>query len=373
MSELELRRAAIDAKQARLATIVEQMGCEGVILFQPAHVAWFTGGLTTQGLHADTEKPGVYTNGRQRWLVSSNLDAPRHFRTDLDQLGFQLKEWNWQTGRAVLLGELVANRKVAADRPFPNLPPINEALRTEIRTLHAPDVMTLRAVGRALAHALEATARSCRPGELERELAGQIAHRILRQGVEAVTITVQADDHDADLGRAGVGDGTVGSYCRLHATAMLGGLHATASRMVHFGPVPAELLAESDAACRLAAALRSRSQIGETIGAAGIAARKMFVNTPFEFAWRESAPGLGTGWLAAEELRRMGQDEPLLENQAIVWQAKIGRAAAIDTDLVTANGPEAMTPCEGWPLKRITVRNRKIDVPDILVREPVTS
>ena len=368
MDDTDSRLAAVDAKQARLAGIIERMGCEGVVLFQPAHVAWFTGGLTPRGLHADTEKPGMYTNGRQRWLVSSNLDSARHFAEDLDKLGFQLKEWNWATGRAVLLGELVANRKVAADRPFPNLPPINEALRTEIRALHPPDVAGIKALGLAVAHALEAAARSCNPGESERELAGQVAHRLLRRGAEPVAITVQADGRDADSGRAGFGTEAIAQSCRLQVTASMNGLHATASRAVHFGPPPAELLAEWDAAARLAALLRSRSRPGEGVSAAGVAGRALFVNTPFEFAWRDSAPGTGTGWLAAEELRRAGQDEPLVENQAVVWQAKIRRAAAIDTDLVTTDGPVPLTPCEVWPLKRVTVRGVRVDVPDLLVR-----
>ena len=89
----------------------------------PAHVAWFTGGMNVRGLIADTERPGVYTNGRQRWLLCcSNVDTQRLFDEELDGLGFQLKEWQWATGRAVLLGELVAGKKFATDRPFPNMP-----------------------------------------------------------------------------------------------------------------------------------------------------------------------------------------------------------------------------------------------------------
>src|SRR5437764_15380674 len=108
--KLARRRADIDAKQDRVAKILDGLGCEGVIFLMPAHVAWFTGGMNVRGLIADNERPGVYTNGRQRWLLCSNIDTPRLFEEELDGLGFQLKEWQCATGPAVLLGELVAGK-----------------------------------------------------------------------------------------------------------------------------------------------------------------------------------------------------------------------------------------------------------------------
>ncbi|MGL4422853.1 MAG: hypothetical protein ACRCZF_19455, partial [Gemmataceae bacterium] len=86
---LRQRRADIDLKQERVAKILEELGCEGVVLLMPAHVAWFTGGMNVRGLLADSERPGIYTNGRQRWLLSSNIDMQRLFDEELDGLGFQ--------------------------------------------------------------------------------------------------------------------------------------------------------------------------------------------------------------------------------------------------------------------------------------------
>ncbi len=80
------------------------MEVESLLLLMPAHVAWFTAGLNVRGLIADSERPAVYTNGRQRWLICSNVDTQRLFDEELDRLGFQLKEWSWDGGRAGLAG-----------------------------------------------------------------------------------------------------------------------------------------------------------------------------------------------------------------------------------------------------------------------------
>ena len=133
---LARRLADVDAKQAIVGRVLEELGCEAAILFMPAHVAWFCGGVNVRGLIADTERPGIYTTGRGRWLVCANADTQRLFDEELDRLGFQLKEWQWSVGRAVLLGELVAGKKIAADRPFPGIQMLNEpTAQPELRPL----------------------------------------------------------------------------------------------------------------------------------------------------------------------------------------------------------------------------------------------
>jgi Xaa-Pro dipeptidase len=58
-------------------------------------------------------------------------------------------------------------------------------------------------------------------------------------------------------------------------------------------------------------------------------------------------------------------------NQPVVWQARIGTAAVVDTVLVTADGPRPVTPPDLalWPYKRIKLKERSFDVPDVLVKE----
>ena len=59
--QITARRADIDAKQNLVADVLAEMNCEAVVLLMPAHVSWFTSGLTVHGLIADSERPGVYT------------------------------------------------------------------------------------------------------------------------------------------------------------------------------------------------------------------------------------------------------------------------------------------------------------------------
>ena len=334
----------------------------------PAHVAWFTSGMSVRGLVADSERPGIYTNGLQRYVICGNVDTHRVFDEELDGLGFQLKEWQWTTGRASLLGELIAGKKVAVDRPYPNLPLINERLRLELRPLTQFEFEQLRTLGRILAHALEATAKEFNPGDTEADVAGEISHRLMRRGAIAEMVSVTAEERGATYRRAGFTTTPITTACTLQATATMHGLHATASRTVLFGTSNPGYRTAFDTACKLSAIYRSMSKPNESIATAGEAGRWILANTPHEYDWRLSQPGFGTGRLAAEELRRMGHDEPFGASQTVVWQARVGPAAVVDTIVVSVDGPIPITGPQDWPFKRIRLKDRVNDVPDMLVR-----
>jgi Xaa-Pro aminopeptidase len=364
---LAARRADIDAKQQLVAEVLAEMGCEAAVLLMPAHVAWFTSGLVARGLIADSERPGVYTNGRQRWLLSSSVDSQRFFDEEIDQLGFQLKEWAWPVGRADLLFNVTSGRSVAADRPFPNVPLVNERLRPLVRALSDYERGAYRDLGLWVAHAVEATARAIRRGDTEEEIAGQLGHRLLHHGIEPAAIGVTADGRGAKYRRAGSMPARADRFCTIQATGQRAGLFATAARTLAF-EASDELRSAHALAAKLSAVYRSFSAPGAKLAEATEANSIVLADTAFEFDDRLSQPGYGTGRFPAEELRRSGHDEAFVAGQPVVWQPRIGPAACVDTVVVTAAGPEAVTPPTEWPFKRITVRGVTSDVPDLLVR-----
>ncbi len=369
MDPIAARRADIDAKQAAVMGIVQQLGAEAALLMMPAHVAWITSGMQVRGLLADTERPAIYLDPRQRCLICSNVDTQRLFDEELDRLGFQLKEWTWESGRTPLLEAIAQGRRLAIDRPISGAVPLQPHLRLLVRQLSLYEQVQYRELGQAVAHAVEAAARNCVAGQTEEEIAGQLGHRLLRHGVEPSILSVAADQRGGKYRRAGFGPTPVRHICRIQATGQRHGLYATCSRTVSFGSPPAEFRQAYDLAARLAAFYRSLTTPGQTFSGVAEAARFILERTPHEYEPTLSPPGYGSGRFPAEELRRGGQDDPFLAGQAILWQPHIGPAAIIDTLLVTSDQPMVITPPEDWPVIRIAVRGGPYhDIPDILVR-----
>src|SRR5437588_1479966 len=162
------RRADLEAKQARVAAILKEADCDGLLILEPENFSWLTTGGMARGILDSAESPAVYYSAEQRWVIASNVDSQRLFDEELDGLGFQLKEWPWHWGRAQLLADLCQGRKVACDFPSPEMIPVAGQLAEMRRTLSDYDRACYRALGQVVSHALEATARTFGQGDTER-------------------------------------------------------------------------------------------------------------------------------------------------------------------------------------------------------------
>ena len=108
-------------------------------------------------------------------------------------MGFQLKEWHWHQGRTALLTDVCQGRKVASDLPWTDCAIVGPRLHSLRLQMTTYESACYRALGLIVSHALEATGRTIAVGESEREVAGQLAHRLIHRGALPVMITVAAD------------------------------------------------------------------------------------------------------------------------------------------------------------------------------------
>src|SRR5262249_38733678 len=147
--------------------------------------------------------PALYFTGEGRWVLCANVDSQRLFDEEVDGLGFQLKEWPWHWGRDQLLADLCQGRVVASDQPWGNATVVADQLARLRRKLTAYEQACYRALGQIVGHALEATCRSMSTGETEREVAGQVSHRLIHRGAQPQLLSVVADGRSALYRQAG--------------------------------------------------------------------------------------------------------------------------------------------------------------------------
>ena len=230
------RRLDVDAKQELIAKLLHDTGCEGLLVLHPANFRWLTSGATPAGLFGRDETPALFFNPHQRWLVASATDSPRLFAEELDGLGFQLKEWHWTVSREQFLADMAYGRNLASDQPFRNCKPAGAFFAHTRRRLTAYETERLAELGEVVAHAVEATARHFDWGDPEEEIAGHLAHRLLRHGAEPVALQISGDGRGRAFRRRGFQSDPVQRVCILQSTARKFGLHATVSRTVYRSP-----------------------------------------------------------------------------------------------------------------------------------------
>jgi Xaa-Pro aminopeptidase len=362
------RRADIDAKHSRVAKLLQEVACDGLLVLDSDNFAWLTGGAVARGILDPNELPALYFSAEGRWAISSNVDSQRLFDEELDGLGFQLKEWPWHWGRAQLLADLCQGRRVASDQPLNNCKLVDEPLRLLRRTLTAYEQACLRALGQIVGHALEATCRTLNPGETEREIAGHLSHRLLHRGAFPVLLGVAADGRSRLYRHHGYMTPPITRYAVLSVTARKYGLCATASRSVSFGPTDARYRKEHDCACRVSATYIASSWPDALPRQILATARRVYQITGAEHEWLLCPQGHITG-RAPVELPFTPQTDDLLQTGwAITWSASVGAALSCDTFLITEDGPRPLIIAENWPLKRIRVQGAEFVRPDVLER-----
>jgi Xaa-Pro aminopeptidase len=367
-----MRRDDVDLKQIILARLLADSECEGLLLLEPANFRWFTSGSLPSGAIAPDEAPGLFVNPLQRWILCCNTDTQRFFDEELDGLGFQVKEWHWSVSREQHVTDLCFARKIACDRPFRQCKQINSFIAQERRRLTRFEEEQTRLLGRIVAHALEATARNIELGDTEAEIAGHLAHRLLRHGAEPAVIQVAADDRARDYRRPGVSGEPVQNRCLLQATATRGGLFVTASRTVAFRTPDTQVRLEFDAAARLSAYWTATAKIGDSAATLLEAQQQLFAGTAFEHEWRLSAPGWWTGREPCEESFSPKGSGKLTDGNALVLRAQIGGCVVTDTFILRSGRWTPITPVEDWPYRRYTMQGAKFDRPDLLIRDSGT-
>jgi Xaa-Pro dipeptidase len=362
------RRADIDAKMLRVADLLKEVGCDGLLLLEPENFSWLSSGGMDRGVPDPASAPAVYCTPDARWLVASNADSQRLFDEEIDGLGFQLKEWPWHWGREQFLADLCQNRKLACDRPREGTVLVDEQLRRLRRCLTPYEQACQRSLGQIVAHALEATCRTLAVNESEREIAGQLSHRLLHRGTLPLYIGVAVDGRSRLYRHFGFTSVTLRQYAVLSVTARKYGLTVSASRSVCFGDLPADFRAEHNAVCRVSASYQASSWPDAVPREVLLAARRIYLISGFEHEWSIAPQGHLTG-RACVELPMSPHTEDLLQaGWSVAWSPNAGAARACDTFLITDQGPRIITAPEVWPQKGIRFQGAEFACPDVLQR-----
>ena len=356
-------------KQQLVARLLTQVGSDWLLVLDPANVRWLTSGACQRGLRAPDEEPALLMTHEYRWLVCSNCDSQRLFDEEVDQLGFQLKEWPWAVGKRRVLEDLTRDRDVITDRPFGTFDVVGDRLRRLRLELTDYEAERLRELGGMIAHAVEATARNFPAETSEEEIAGQVGHRLLHHSITPAQIQVTGDDRLPLYRRAGFSNSPVGRCCHIAVTGERGGLFATVARTVWFGEPPEEFRADFDDACRLSAALISGSRRAIPVKGLFDSCRSLLPEARAEIALRDGPTGYFTGHSAVESVVGSRPGESFHNGQAVIWPVRVGQAITSDTILIGDDGGEVITRTDEWPTRVAKVGGWDVPQADILSRK----
>ena len=366
---LAARRAQVDENHRRIVAWLDGNDYHGLVLARADSIAWYTaGGDLGQNLGGDSSSVAIFINRGTRAVLADNVQSPRVFEEELAGLGFQLKERPWHVDDTRIIAELSHNRRVATDSHHPGLAHEHVALRALRTPLTSFERDRLRALGRTLTLAVEATCVNFLPGESEADIAGHLAHRLFREGVVPVDLRVAGDDRLSRYRQPVFKSAPIEHRATITATGRRHGLCASVTRTVAFGPIPAQVQADHTAATMVDATCIYFSRPGEPVAEVLRRARRIYEKSGHPHEWNLDYQGAfigyapNEGWLTPDDATIMNS------GQAIRWNPSVGSARSEDTIVIDGRGFEVVTEAQNWPKIAVSVKGYTIHRPGILQR-----
>lgn len=320
-----------------------------------ANVAWLCGG---RGNRVVLDSPfgvcGVLVSQGGAWLlVPNNEEARVRAEPFADMpLPVLVRPWYqlplWQTAKA----QLPQAARWASDVSVPGWDGAETLLAPLRQRLGEVDVARFRALGQDATEALEAALLEARTGWSELEVAGAVAAALKARDTEATVILVGTRERAERFRhlvptRAEVAGGLVASV-----TAVRHGLHASVTRCLSLGPVPAALAEKHATVMQVDRAYLAHSRPGTTLGEAFRQGEQGYAAGGFYDDWKEHHQGGTTGYAGREVFAARGSDYALEAGMAVAWNPTVPGAKSEDTFLIGDGGLEWLSRAPGspWPI-----------------------
>ena len=369
--ELARRRDDVELKHRRVAEFLDRGGFDAVLLGRADSVAWFTaGGRLRQDLGGDRASVLVFVNRQSRAILADNVQSPRVFEEEVAGLGFHLKERPWHEPVERTLGTLGRGKRVATDLPDPSQATEYEpgAIRGLRLCLTSLERQRLRELGRALTLCVEATCRNFNAGETEADVAGHLAHRMLRQGVDPVELRVAGDDRPERFRQATFTAAPIHDRVVVAATGRRHGLCASLTRIVCFGPVDPSFRREHEVAAMVDASAIYFSRPGVSVGEVFRRSRRIYEKFGHPHEWTLADQGSVVGY-SPRELPLIPEGRFVIRaDLPLRWTPSVGAARSEDTVVIDDRGFEVVTELQRWPKLDIQVKGFNLPRPGILER-----
>lgn len=333
------------AKHERLARCARERGVEAIWIRRRANIAWLTDGADVHcDLASELGVASVLWTARGAVVLTNTIEAAR-LRDEEPFAGFEFEVADWWRNAGPPAIEHVS------DWPEDVL----AGLRAPLTDL---ELLRVRALGRETGECLEATMRDVRRGASELDVAAELGAALRSRGIRAPVLLVAAD------GRIARYRHPIPTRARLERVLMAAvcaerhGLIVSATRLVHFGALDADLRRRHDAVCDVDVALHAATVPGARWGDVLGRAIDVYAATGFADEWTKHHQGGPMGYALRDFCVAPDEPRAVLERQIVGWNPSITGTKSEDAILP---GGEVLTRGAGdWPMRE--------GRPDILVR-----
>ncbi len=357
-------------KQRRLTEFMDAAGYDAVLLARTDNFAWFTaGGNSFVSLAQEAGVGALLVQRDRRILITNNVERPRLLEEELSaqDFGEDISPWT-DDALPPALARLAAGQKIAADVSLPGVTECASDIAALRASLTPDEVARYRALGADVGAAIADACMDLEPGMTEHEAAAALAGAHFRRGIQPIVVLVAADERLKKYRHPIPTDNEIRRVVMLVVCGRRHGLIVSATRIVHFGPVPADLQKRHRAVAAVDAAFIAATRPGTRIGDVFQTGLDAYAAQGYEDEWKLHHQGGPTGYAPRDYRATAEVDDPVQPNQAFAWNPSITGTKSEDTIIAAPDGPEIISASPGFPSLTVAAAGLTFERPDILVR-----
>jgi len=324
----------MNEKDQRLAGFCRKHGYDGVLIRRRSNIAWAADGAD---VHCDRGTPlGVASllwTPQRKTVLTTNIEDARLAAEEFNG-EWEINAEPWWTANGRPKGNF------ATDYPDDTI--------AELRFSLTPrELEQVKALGHDTADIMSRVMREICPGQTERDVAADMIAGLRRRDIFCPVLLVAADERIALYRHPIPTSKRIEKAALVVLCAQRRGLIVCISRMVHFGPLPADLRRRHDAVCRVDEALQEATRPGVRWCDALAAGIRAYEETGFADEWKKHHQGGPMGYETRDFLVTPSETRVILPNQVIGWNPTITGTKSEDT---TLSSGENLTAMPNWPL-----------------------
>ena len=338
----------LEAKRRRLRGVLDSEGLDAIVLRRPGNVAWYSGGGRTHVVAVQETGVAsvVVTRDGDEVVVPVN-EAARLEREELAALEARFRVIGWD---ADVETQLPRGARVGSDVPAEGRKDVAGALEEARRALTPAELDRYRSVGRDAAEALTETLLALEPGQSEYTAAAAAARACGVRALDPIVLLVagasRLPSHRHPLPTAE----PLGQIAMVVVCARRGGLIASLTRFVSFGPLQPELRDSQERLLLVDAAFNGATRVGARVGDVFAAGARGYAEHGFgAHEWRLHHQGGPTGYEPRDYLATAASEPRVQDRQAFAWNPSVPSLKCEDTVVATGGEPEILTFDSRWP------------------------
>ena len=352
----------LSTKLQRLRDFLKTRSLQGVLLSSRANFSWLTGGRTNH-IRSDVEKgvASLWVTPKAVELWCNSIEEKRFQEEEAKGLPFTYRVHPWYETPHFPF------KKAVSDDGTYGLPSLKEDIAKLRWSLLPEEIQRYRKVGKLSGEAMEVVGKRIRKGWRENQVAAELSRELVGRGLEATVILVGSDERLKRYRHPLPTNRKIAKTVMMVICAKGYGLIANLTRIVHFGPISAELRWRHEACLRVECAMWAKSR-------PGVEAKEVFEAGVSEYAaqgfpgeWKKHHQGGPTGYETRDYLATPDCSHRLVENQALAWNPSITGTKSEDTVLLRGKGLELLTPTSHWPIVKVKYGGKEYLRPDILI------